>query len=84
VKVLIYRILDLISRSASFALLFSILFIAQKTVLGWIFGDLKAWGTIGVFYIHELLITAVSIWSIYSFVTISSPWEKYIKNREGK
>jgi len=76
---LIYRILDIISRANAFMLLFCLLFLAQRLILGFIFSDLKAWGTIGRFYIYELVISVVAICFIYRFVTISSPWEKYIK-----
>jgi len=76
---LIYRILDMISKVGVFMFLFCILIIAQKAILGWFFSDLKAWGTIGRFYVYELVMSAVAICLIYFGVTITSPWEKYIK-----
>ena len=76
---MIYRILDIISKVSAFGFLFCILFMAQKAFFSLFFSDLKAWGAIGKFYIYELVISAVAIWLIYCFVTISSPWEKYIK-----
>jgi len=76
---MIYRVLDIISRANASVLLFCILFLAQRFILSLIFSDLKAWGTIGRFYVCELVISAVAIWFIYCFVTISSPWEKYIE-----
>ena len=76
---LIYKILDFISKFAVSLFLFCILISVQKTILGWLFYDLKAWGTIGRFYIYELVMSVVAICLIYFGVTISSPWEKFIK-----
>ena len=76
---MIYRILDMISKVSAFTFLFCILIMVQKHILWLFFSDLKAWGTIGIFYIYELVISAVAFCFIHFFVTVSSPWEKYIK-----
>jgi len=73
------RILDMISKVSVFMFLFCLLIMVQKHILWLFFSDLKAWGTIGIFYVYELAISTVAICLIHFFVTISSPWEKYIK-----
>ena len=75
-KMVVYKILDLISTIACFSLAFSIIFILQYWTIGLI-PPLNKTIVINQFYLKEILFIFTSIYIVSKYVEVSTPYRKH-------
>lgn len=72
---MLYKILNFISKVASYTFAFSLLFILQKYTFGLLIKDVVLFNKI---YLYEVLFTASSLYVIKKFIRAYSPYQKYL------